>query len=266
MCIQQSQHMTLVYLKKTFHFEPQIFSEVWGTPICDFEGCNSTHMSLIYLQLSKFTVHLDGFWCSSTPLRFLKSFCNPPLILTAKGDISPRLCMLCTMQSFIPCDTFFFKGVWHLWKHVLMLEGESSGSWGRWSPFFPVVRDAKGLFVSCPIFRGVSMWKPQMTTSFGWAKVSVLSCNCSHSNWWSPSPSCKQHLHKAAPTAHMAPYSGWLMGHDLSMLTASVTIDQSSTEWWALTLMKSSGGTFNMAVWQDGARLLPSVLLQNCSF
>lgn len=65
-------------------------------PIHNFEGLSSTHMFLIVLQLSKSTLHLDGFWCSNTPLKLLKSFYNPPLTLTAKGDISSRLCDLHT--------------------------------------------------------------------------------------------------------------------------------------------------------------------------
>lgn len=94
-------------LKSLLCWTPNIFKSLrcskpmhLGIPIHYFEGLSSTHMFLIYLQLSKSTVHLDGFWSSSTPLRLLKSLCNAPLILTAKGDISSGLCWLhtlCTM-------------------------------------------------------------------------------------------------------------------------------------------------------------------------
>lgn len=173
MCIHHSQHMALVYVKNLPFWTPNIFRSLRYTHLWFWGVEFNTHVSDIF-TIIKAHCHLDGFWCSSTPLRLLKSFCNPPLILTPLQG-----CALCSLAFPL---TLFFKGVWHLWKCVLMVEGESSGSRGRWSPFSPVVRDAKGLFVSCPVVRGVLKGKPQMTTSFGWTKVGALSCNCSHSN------------------------------------------------------------------------------------
>lgn len=52
-------------------------------------------------------------------------------------------------------------------KCVFLLEGESSRSQGRLLDSPLVWRDEKGLSILHPVFRGVSMQKPWMETSFG---------------------------------------------------------------------------------------------------
>lgn len=178
------------------------------------------------------------------------------------SDTSPRLC---TMQSCIPFDTFFLKeydiceNVCSWWKESQVVLGEDGPHSPPWWGMQRVCLSRVLLLEE--FWRGNHRWQLHLgeLKSVPWAVTVHIVTR------WSPSPSCK-HLCKAAPTAHVAPYSGWHMGHDLPMLSAKSTIDQSSTEWWALTLMESSGGTFNMAVWPDGVLLLPNVLLQNCSF
>lgn len=241
MCIHHSQHMALVYVKNLPFWTPNIFRSLRYTHLWFWGVEFNTHVSDIF-TIIKAHCHLDGFWCSSTPLRLLKSFCNPPLILTPLQG-----CALCSLA--FPLTLFFLKeydiceNVCSWWKESQVVLGEDGPHSPPWWGMQRVCLSRVLLLEE--FWRGNHRWQLHLgeLKSVPWAVTVHIVTR------WSPSPSCK-HLCKAAPTAHVAPYSGWHMGHDLPMLSAKSTIDQSSTEWWALTLMESSGGTFNMAVWQ----------------
>lgn len=159
--------------KKPSILNPKYFQKFEVHPSVILRG-GIQHSCLWYIYNYQSSLSFGWLLVLKHTFEALKIILQSPLILTPLQG-----CALCSLAFPL---TLFFKGVWHLWKCVLMVEGESSGSRGRWSPFSPVVRDAKGLFVSCPVVRGVLKGKPQMTTSFGWTKVGALSCNCSHSN------------------------------------------------------------------------------------
>lgn len=261
--------MALVsHKKKSFHLEPQTFSEVWGTPIHDFEGWNSTHMPLTYLQLSKFIVHLDGFWGPSAPLRFLRSFCNPLLILTAKEDIFSRLCylcMLCTVQSFIPFDTFFFEE-YDICENVCPCWKESQAALGEDGPYSSLWWGMQRVCLSHVLsleefWWGNHRWQLHLgeLKSAPWA-VTIHRVGEVHlpvvNNIYIELPPWLTWAHIQADS--------WAMTCPCWLQVLPLTSLPLNSE--ALTLMESSEGTFNMAAWQDGALLLPSVLPQNCSF
>lgn len=103
MCIHHSQHTALVYLKNRPFWTPDIFRSLRYTHLSFWGVELNTHVSDIFTIIK---VHCLFGWLLVLKYLFeaLKIILQPPLILTAKGDISPRLC---TMQSFIPFDTFF---------------------------------------------------------------------------------------------------------------------------------------------------------------